>query len=59
MEPEQPPASDASHDPVAEAGVPPRKPSKLAVFIAMAAVAIAILIVMLAPGANTSSGFMN
>ena len=38
--------------PVAEPEVPQRKPSKVAVFIAMAAVAIAILIVMLAPGAD-------
>jgi hypothetical protein len=36
--------------PPGEATVAERKPSKLAVFIAMAAVAIAILIVMLAPG---------
>jgi thiol-disulfide isomerase/thioredoxin len=37
-----------------ESDVPERKPSKVAVFIAMAAVAIAILIVMLAPGADNS-----
>jgi thiol-disulfide isomerase/thioredoxin len=53
MDAEQSPAGDANQDPVAETDVPPRKPSKLAVVIAMAAVAIAILIVMLAPGANT------
>ena len=53
MDAEQPPPTDVNQDPVAEADVPPRKPSKVAVFIAMAAVAIAILIVMLAPGANT------
>ena len=35
-----------------ESEVPERKPSKVAVFIAMAAVAVAILIVMLAPGAE-------
>ena len=35
-------------------GIPDRKPSKLAVFIAMAAVGIAILLVMLAPGAGTN-----
>ena len=35
-----------------EPAVAERKPSKLAVFIAMAAVAIAILIVMLAPGSD-------
>jgi thiol-disulfide isomerase/thioredoxin len=39
--------------PPGEAAVAERKPSKLAVFIAMAAVAIAILIVMLAPGSDT------
>jgi len=44
------PESNAMVDPPA----PERKPSKLAVFVAMAAVAIAILIVMLAPGSNTS-----
>jgi thiol-disulfide isomerase/thioredoxin len=37
-----------------EATVAERKPSKLAVVIAMAAVAIAILIVMLAPGSDTA-----
>ena len=35
--------------------VPERKPSKVAVVIAMAAVAIAILIVMLAPGSDSSA----
>src|SRR5436190_18111544 len=52
---EQPGADDVTPDPGREASndaVPDRKPSKLAVFIAMAAVAIAILIVMLAPGAD-------
>jgi thiol-disulfide isomerase/thioredoxin len=38
----------------AEPAVAERKPSKLAVFIAMAAVAIAILIVMLAPGSDSA-----
>jgi thiol-disulfide isomerase/thioredoxin len=37
-----------------EPTVAERKPSKLAVFIAMAAVAIAILIVMLAPGSDST-----
>jgi thiol-disulfide isomerase/thioredoxin len=41
-------------NPAAEPTVSERKPSKLAVFIAMAAVAIAILIVMLAPGSDTA-----
>ena len=41
-------------NPAAEPTVAERKPSKLAVFIAMAAVAIAILIVMLAPGSDTA-----
>ena len=45
------PASDAA----AETPISERKPSKLAVFIAMAAVAIAILIVMLAPGSDSSA----
>jgi thiol-disulfide isomerase/thioredoxin len=52
---EQPLADDVTPAPGREASsdeVPDRKPSKLAVFIAMAAVAIAILIVMLAPGAD-------
>ena len=40
--------------PPGEPTVAERKPSKLAVFIAMAAVAIAILIVMLAPGSDTA-----
>jgi thiol-disulfide isomerase/thioredoxin len=34
--------------------MPNRRPSKAAMFVAMAAVAVAILIVMLAPGASTS-----
>jgi len=56
MDPEQPAAPDVAPA-VPEAGspeseVPQRKPSKVAVFIAMGAVAIAILIVMLAPGAE-------
>ena len=42
-----PPETDAD-------AVPDRRPSKAAVFIAMAAVAIAILLVMLAPGAGTN-----
>src|SRR4026208_1148770 len=41
-------------NPAAEPTVAERKPSKLAVFIAMAAVARAILIVMLAPGSDTA-----
>jgi thiol-disulfide isomerase/thioredoxin len=48
---QQPPASDVIPEAL-EPEVPERKPSKVAVFIAMAAVAIAILIVMLAPGAE-------
>jgi len=56
MDTEQPTPPDAApevpeaHAPESE--VPERKPSKVAVFIAMAAVAVAILIVMLAPGAE-------
>ena len=56
MDAEQPTASDGTPEvPQAsspESDVPERKPSKMAVFIAMAAVAVAILIVMLAPGAE-------
>jgi thiol-disulfide isomerase/thioredoxin len=52
MDIEQPVGQDITPSPVAEPDVPQRKPSKVAVFIAMAAVAIAILIVMLAPGAD-------
>ena len=55
MDADQSTAHDATPEPVAEAEVPERKPSKVAVFIAMAAVAIAILIVMLAPGADNSA----
>jgi thiol-disulfide isomerase/thioredoxin len=47
----EPPIGEAT---VGEATVAERKPSKLAVFIAMAAVAIAILIVMLAPGSDST-----
>ena len=47
-------SNPAGEPPIDEATVAERKPSKLAVFIAMAAVAIAILIVMLAPGADTA-----
>ncbi|HEY3158015.1 MAG TPA: TlpA disulfide reductase family protein [Vicinamibacterales bacterium] len=58
MDAEQPTAPDVAPEvPEArppESEVPERKPSKVAVFIAMAAVAIAILIVMLAPGAENS-----
>ena len=46
------PAAPALIPEALEPEVPERKPSKVAVFIAMAAVAIAILIVMLAPGAE-------
>jgi thiol-disulfide isomerase/thioredoxin len=56
MDAEQPPDRDVAPDaPLAAPApdVPERRPSKVAVFIAMAAVAIAILIVMLAPGAET------
>jgi thiol-disulfide isomerase/thioredoxin len=42
-------------NPNPESSLPDRRPSKVAVFIAMAAVAIAILIVMLAPGAGTGN----
>ena len=52
MDAEQPTGQDVTPAPVAEPEVPQRKPSKVAVFIAMAAVAIAILIVMLAPGSD-------
>src|SRR5882672_3426274 len=53
MDAEQPSSFNPGPEPVGDAvdsTVPDRKPSKVAVFIAMAAVAIAILIVMLAPG---------
>ena len=40
-------------DPDAPDSMPGRKPSKAAMFVAMAAVAVAILLVMLAPGAGT------
>jgi thiol-disulfide isomerase/thioredoxin len=46
-----PEVSDSAGEPTAAE----RKPSKIAVFVAMAAVAIAILIVMLAPGSEDSS----
>jgi len=55
MDPEQPTGPEMTPEPLLDAEVPDRKPSKVAVFIAMAAVAIAILIVMLAPGADTSA----
>lgn len=55
MDAEQPIASDAAPDPLSEPEVQERKPSKIAVVIAMAAVAIAILIVMLAPGAEDAA----
>jgi len=47
-------SSSPAEAPPGESTVTERKPSKLAVFIAMAAVAIAILIVMLAPGSDTA-----
>src|ERR1700756_4007305 len=50
--PEESSSAAAPPGPDAEPTVAERKPSKVAVFIAMAAVAIAILIVMLAPGAE-------
>ena len=52
MDAEQPTEQDVTPTALAETEVPQRKPSKVAVFIAMAAVAIAILIVMLAPGSD-------
>ena len=52
MDAEQPTGHDVNPEPALEPEVPERRPSKVAVFIAMAAVAIAILIVMLAPGAE-------
>jgi thiol-disulfide isomerase/thioredoxin len=55
MDAEQPTSSAPGPEPVGDTAastVPERKPSKVAVFIAMAAVAIAILIVMLAPGSD-------
>ena len=52
MDAEQPTDQDVTPTALVETDVPQRKPSKVAVFIAMAAVAIAILIVMLAPGAD-------
>jgi thiol-disulfide isomerase/thioredoxin len=55
MDPEQPTGPEMTFEPPVDAEVPDRKPSKVAVFIAMAAVAIAILIVMLAPGSDTSA----
>jgi thiol-disulfide isomerase/thioredoxin len=58
MDAEQPPPDVTPEVPEPrppEADVPERKPSKVAVFIAMAAVAVAILIVMLAPGAENAA----
>ena len=52
MDAEQLPDDAVTPEPALEPEVPERRPSKVAVFIAMAAVAIAILIVMLAPGAD-------
>ena len=52
MDAEQPTGHEVNPEPGLEPDVPDRKPSKVAVFIAMAAVAIAILIVMLAPGTS-------
>jgi thiol-disulfide isomerase/thioredoxin len=52
MDAEQPTDQDVTPTALAETEVPQRKPSKVAVFIAMAAVAIAVLIVMLAPGSD-------
>ena len=56
MDTEQPTGPDAAPEApevrATDSEVPERRPSKVAVFIAMAAVAIAILIVMLAPGAE-------
>jgi len=52
MDAEQPAGYDDTPDLAGDVEVPERKPSKVAVFVAMAAVAIAILIVMLAPGAE-------
>jgi thiol-disulfide isomerase/thioredoxin len=54
MDAEQPTGHDANPEPSGDAAMPERKPSKVAIVIAMAAVAIAILIVMLAPGADNS-----
>ena len=39
-----------------DSAMPERRPSKVAIVIAMAAVAVAILIVMLAPGAADNGG---
>ncbi len=52
--PEESSSAAESPGPDAEPTVAERKPSKLAVVIAMAAVAIAILIVMLAPGSDSA-----
>jgi thiol-disulfide isomerase/thioredoxin len=54
MDAEQPTGSDVVNpEPSSgDAAMPERKPSKVAIVIAMAAVAVAILIVMLAPGAD-------
>src|SRR3954469_13826533 len=49
------PLPEGSPNDVQDTQVPDRKPSKIAVVIAMAAVAIAILIVMLAPGSDSSA----
>jgi len=51
----QPVAPPPDDNPLPGEQLPERKPSKVAVIIAMAAVAIAILIVMLAPGAGTDT----
>ena len=54
MDAEQPTGNDVVNpEPSSgDAAMPERKPSKVAIVIAMAAVAVAILIVMLAPGAD-------
>jgi thiol-disulfide isomerase/thioredoxin len=56
MDPVPQKSNSAAEPPIADAEptVAERKPSKLAVVIAMAAVAIAILIVMLAPGSDSA-----
>jgi thiol-disulfide isomerase/thioredoxin len=54
LDPVAPESNPPAEVPADEATVTDRKPSKLAVFIAMAAVAIAILIVMLAPGSDSA-----
>jgi thiol-disulfide isomerase/thioredoxin len=55
MDAEQPTDQQVTPEPPVNPELPERKPSKLAMFVAMAAVAVAILIVMLAPGSEPAA----